>query len=152
MTAVIVLAPSGKSKYHKTMSEKQLKKKLRDYLSKEPDITLCILYGSAASEKMSSASDVDIAIGANALLSPERLADIQLNISELLHREADITDLRRAQGPFLQQILTKGEILKKNNGDLYAQLLKQMWYFNADMRDNYNFIISKQVERLINGS
>ena len=150
MTAVISLAPLGKSKYHKTMIEQQIKKILQDFLSKEPDITLCILYGSTASKKLSSASDVNIAIGANALISPERLADIQLNISKLLHREADITDLRRAQRPFLQQILTKGEILKKNNSDLHAQLLKQMWYFNADMRDNYNYIISKQVERFIN--
>jgi len=134
------------------MTEKLIKNNLIDFFQKESDITLCILYGSAASNKLSSTSDVDIAIGANILLSPDKMAEIQIRITSQLSREVDVIDVRRAQGPFLQQILTKGEFLVKKDTNLYAQLLRRMWYFNADMRKNYDYIVQKQVGRFLDGS
>ena len=130
----------------------QLKKAIRDVLEEAEDISLCILYGSAAENKLTPDSDIDIALGADACFSPDRLAELQTALSCAAGREADVVDVRRCEGVFLQQILTKGDLLLKRDQLLYAELIRRMWYFNSDMRKNYEYVLHQQLKRAVYGT
>jgi len=129
----------------------EIKSIIISLLKKEKDIGFCVLFGSAADNALSRHSDIDIALGAESRLSPERLAELQKSLSSALNREADIVDIRSAEGVFLQQILTKGDLLIRKDANLYAYLLRKMWYFNEDMRKNYEAVRDAQIRRFLDG-
>ena len=130
----------------------QLKKTILEVLAEAEDISLCILYGSAAENRLSPNSDIDIALGADAFISPDRLAELQTALSCAVRRDADVVDVRRCNGVFLQQVLTKGDVLLKQDLLLYAELIRRMWYFNADMRKNYEYVLHQQIKRAVHGT
>jgi len=147
--------PESRTDSEKDDSAVQENQKIKDtiisLLEKEKDIGFCVLFGSAAGNSLSRRSDIDIAVGAEKRLSPERRAELQRALSSALKREADIVDIKSAEGVFLQQILTKGEVLIRNDKKLYAYLLRKMWYFNEDMRKNYEAVRDAQIRRFLGG-
>ena len=115
----------------------QIKKVLDSY----NEIDLVIVFGSILNEKrFNKDSDIDIAIAGKDIFSPDFLVELNLELSEKLKNEFDIVDLNKNSGVILQQALCNGKKLICRNSLLYAELIKKMWYNQADMMPNVRMI------------
>jgi len=137
------------SSYIQLMDE--IQQIIKDILSTEERIKLCILYGSAASGRLRKDSDIDIAIAGDVLFSREYLVDLQLTLSRRLCREVDIVDMKNLEGLILSEILRKGKVLIKKDTGLYAEFIKKVIYFNEDVLPNIRMILKKRAERFARG-
>lgn len=122
--------------------------KILEIISNFPDILFCSLYGSGAKNKMTPKSDIDIAVAKNIPFSPEELVDISLKLSGICQREIDIVDIQKASGVILQEVLCNGKILLKKSPELYASLIRKMWYNQADVMPNIRLILNKRLKRI----
>ncbi len=123
---------------------------IKNRLLHESNIQLCILYGSAAKERLTERSDVDIAVSGYHAFDLNYMVCLQSSLSLLLEREVDLVDMNRAEGLILQHIL-KGEVLIKKDTALYADFIRKVIYFNADILPNIRMILKKRARRFISG-
>lgn len=130
---------------------KMLKSHILKVLEKYPAIKLCLLFGSAAKGRSRAESDVDIAVGADRVLSSEEKLALMGELTVATGRAADMIDLQSAGGPVLQQVLTTGEIVLKTDKRLYAEILKKMLFYQSDMMPLYTMILKKRRERFLHG-
>ncbi len=123
---------------------------IREYFRNDDSVKLVVLYGSFAEKREKTGSDVDIALAGDSPLSSGRLAALNVSLAALIQREVDIVDLNRIGGTILTQVLTKGIVLKKKDVNLYAELIKKMLYFEADMAPNIRYIFDYRREKFLN--
>jgi len=98
-----------------------------------PQIRLAILFGSAASERQTFESDVDVAVaGRRALLAAERV-EIVGRLAQTTGRAVDLVDLTTASGPILNRALATGRLLFCSDRELYAEIIKRALYDDADL-------------------
>jgi predicted nucleotidyltransferase len=112
-----------------------------------PDIRFCTLFGSAAVGRLTVASDIDIAVSAGRRLTIEEKFALTAELSRLLKREVDLVDLEAVSGLILEQALCKSKILLKKDPDNYAELLKRLWFHNADMQPYVRRILEQRAEK-----
>jgi len=117
-----------------------------EYLKNEGVLT-CILYGSAAADRLRSDSDIDLAIAAAGELSADALTRHYLKATSLLKREVDLRDLRRAKGLYLKEILTKGEILLNEDPQILGGKAVEMMDYQTDLAPQVNAIREELLER-----
>ena len=98
-----------------------------------PEVRFSTLFGSAAQERLTAHSDVDIAVAAEQKLAPEYKVRLSQALSSALKREVDLVDLQDVSGLILEQALCKAVIVKNDDHELYARLLTRLWYNQADM-------------------
>lgn len=116
-----------------------------------PEIKIASIFGSAVHGRLTTKSDIDIAVAASAPLFFDRQHNLGLSLSKELEREVDVVDLQAVSGPILQQALCNGVIIKKSSALLLAALIKKMWYNQEDMMPNYRMILQERCRRFING-
>ncbi|MBU0967463.1 MAG: nucleotidyltransferase domain-containing protein [Proteobacteria bacterium] len=126
-------------------------KKIRNILDGYPHIIFAAVFGSAAHNRLTPLSDVDIAAAGNRLLTYEEKIDLSLSLSRSLRHEVDLIDLQAVSGLILQQALCSGEIILNRSPVLYASLLKKMLYNQADMMPHTKMILKKSCQRFISG-
>jgi len=129
----------------------EIQQTIKEALSSEDSIRLCILYGSAASGRLHKESDIDIAIAGDVKFSRDYLVDLQLALSRKLGYEVDIVDMKNLEGLILSEILRKGKVLIKKDTRLYAEFIKKVIYFNEDVLPNIRMILKKRAERFARG-
>jgi predicted nucleotidyltransferase len=129
----------------------ELKERLRSVISQYPLVRLCIVFGSAASGRLTSQSDLDIAVAAEAPLPPEDRLELLESISDATRREVDLIDLNVETGPILKQVLSKGVIVQNADKSLYAGLISRMLFREADMMPYYYRTLRERRERFIHG-
>lgn len=130
----------------------EIQQTIKELLSSEDSIKLCILYGSAASRRLHKESDIDIAIAGVAKFSKDYLVDIQLGLSRKLGYEVDIVDMKNLEGLILSEIFRKGKVLIKKDTRLYSEFIKKVIYFNEDVLPNIRMILKKRAERFAGGN
>jgi uncharacterized protein len=116
-----------------------MKRELIDFFSRQTDIRLAILFGSAASNRLQPESDVDVAVLASQPLSASRKAELMGSIALLSGRPVDLVDLRSAGQPLLGQILQGQQI--KGSTDMLAQLA----YRNVIERNDFLPLIQRSL-------
>lgn len=105
--------------------------RLRDFLKKDPDIELGILFGSMARGKVLAESDVDLALQkADPMSAEEKMALIE-QIALITGRSVDLVDLRTVGEPLLGQILKYGQRLTGSD-TRFAELGLKHVYAQAD--------------------
>ena len=109
-----------------------LEKKLMDYLARNNDVVIAVLYGSMASNQATAKSDVDLGILGPKIYTVEQLYEITSHLEQELQREIDLLDLRVTHGAILEEILCRGRILQLRDHEVYAQLILRMWYERED--------------------
>jgi predicted nucleotidyltransferase len=124
---------------------------LRATLDKYPYVRLCLVFGSTAAGKSAAGSDLDIAVAAEAPLSPETRLEILEALSSATNREIDLIDLMAETGPILKQALSKGVVVRNSDTLLYARLISRMLFAEADMMPYYYRILRERRERFIHG-
>ena len=125
--------------------------KIREVLSKYPGIHFVTIFGSAAHNRLSEQSDIDIAVAGDQILSYEARMDLYAALSRALCCEIDLVDLQSVNGLILKEALCNGEIVVNNSPAIYAFLLKKMWYNQADMMPYVKMILKKRCQRFVNG-
>lgn len=122
---------------------------VRNFFKNDNSVSITILYGSFATARETSSSDVDIAIAGISQFPISYLAELNVTVSALVHREVDLVDLSTINGTILTQILTKGVLLKKTDTDVYAYFIRKMLYFQEDMAPNVRYILDYRREKFL---
>ena len=104
-----------------------------ELIQARPEVQLVILYGSSVRGEPNIQSDVDLALAGEKIIPAEVMSGLNIELAEALHREVDLVDMRRISGTILEQILCRGEVLVKTSIDLHAEMMRKMWYNQADM-------------------
>ncbi|KIH75378.1 Predicted nucleotidyltransferase [Geoalkalibacter ferrihydriticus] len=102
-------------------------------LSDFPEVRFSTLFGSAAQQRLTTRSDVDIAVAGKQKLNVDTKVRLSQALSSALKREVDLVDLQDVSGLILEQALCQAVIVKNADHELYARLLKRLWYNQADM-------------------
>ncbi len=132
------------------MSQPAIQNHIKQVLESFPDITIGILYGSSAENRLRFESDLDIAVAGNKALSSNEKKELITELAEKLNRPIDLVDLRQINGTLLHQALTNGILIHCLDRNLYAALMKKMLYNQADMMPYHDRILKERRERWIN--
>ncbi len=124
-----------------------IEKVILSVLKNYPDIKFCTLFGSAAADRLTASSDVDVAVTAGTSLSIEVRTSLATDLSRELKREVDLIDLSSASGLILEEALCKAKILLNKEPEIYAELLKRLWFYNADMQPYVRRILEQRIEK-----
>ncbi len=125
---------------------------IHNLIIKDNKIELCILYGSAASNRLKKSSDIDIAIAHAQGINNELRLETSLKLSAILKREVSVLDLSALNGIILREILKKGITIKNTNTLLKANLIIKMLDYSEDLyplqkkallKGAYNFAYEK---------
>ena len=120
---------------------------IQNVLENFPEVHIATLFGSAAQDRMTATSDIDIAIACKKPLSSKEKISLSAALETAVQRNIDLIDLQQVSGPILQQALCTGRIILKKSTPLLADLLKKMWYNQADMMPHTVMIMRKQIQR-----
>lgn len=123
----------------------------KEVLYAEQGLTLAILYGSAATGKMRSGSDVDIALLFNQPLGTARKMELISRLESALRRDVDLVDLSALDGTILKQVLCKGRVLIQTKPGVLAGLIRKMIYNQADMMPYVSRTLIERQRRFIHG-
>lgn len=134
------------------MKTKSIEKVIEKNLDGYPQVSLGILYGSAAAGNTRVESDIDLAIAGEESLSKDILIEIVKTLAIELNRPIDLVDLTETTGTLLHQILTKGKLIYCTDRVLYAEQIKKMLYNQADMMPYHDRILKERREEWINES
>lgn len=95
-----------------------------------PEVRFCTLFGSAGQGRLTARSDMDVAVAGEQKLSVETRVRLAGALFAALGRQVDLQDVA---GLILEQTLCRSKVVKNADHSLYAQLLKRLWYNQADM-------------------
>jgi uncharacterized protein len=123
----------------------------KETLCTEPGLRLAILYGSAATGKMRTDSDVDIALLFARPLGAERKMELKSRLESELQRDVDLIDLFSLSGTILKQVLHKGRVLIQTKPGELAGLIQKMIYNQADMMPYVSRTLIERQRRFIHG-
>ena len=95
-------------------------------LAGDEDLCFAILFGSVATGRAGSASDLDVAVFATGPLSAERKIALIARLAELSGRPVDLVDLRTAGVLVTREALTRGRLLFCRDRGAYRELATRM--------------------------
>jgi predicted nucleotidyltransferase len=125
---------------------------IRRVLADYPQIQIATLFGSAARDALTDCSDMDIAVAAQSRLSLDLCIELGDRLTQALHREVDLIDLQAVSGTILAQSLSHGRLVLKKDAGLYAELIKRLWFNQADMMPYTRRILTERRKRFLYGS
>ncbi len=131
------------------MAIQEIISQIEEVLDGFPTILVATLFGSAARDRMSPMSDVDIAVAGAAPLGFETRLELTVALSERLHREVDLVDLQSVSGLIMTEALCKGVLVRNTKPETYAELIKKMWYHEADFMPIYRRIMAERTRRFL---
>ncbi|MBP3709707.1 MAG: nucleotidyltransferase domain-containing protein [Treponema sp.] len=133
------------------MSEQaHIQQTLTEYFSHMQHIDTVLLFGSFAKGTITAHSDIDIAIHSETTLDYAMLSKIQTELALLCHREIDITDLSKAEGIFLYQIMTSGVKIKIAKS-IFVQYLMKALCFKEDFLPTVERFQKEKIRRFMHG-
>lgn len=123
-------------------------KKIIENCFEHSDIELVLLFGSHALGNAHSRSDVDIGVARNKKLTIDEILDLKQRLSKALSSDdVDIIDLNAVSGTILKEALTKSLVIKNKRPALYAQIMRRMWYNQADEMRYFKRILQWRREK-----
>lgn len=118
-------------------------------LADHQDLELAIVFGSFASGRLRSDSDLDIAVFPRSPLTPAALQDISDQLAIATGRPIDLVDLTRANGTLLRQILCHGEVLFSKQPGILGTLNERLLDWQADFEPAHRAILTAQRNRFL---
>jgi len=117
---------------------------LREVLEPVGYLEIALLFGSVASGKAGSSSDLDIAVSARDKLDASQKQEIITKVGIAVGRPVDLIDLQAQSGTILKTALTRGYMIFCKNKNLYAGLVKRMLFNQADEMPYYFRILRER--------
>ena len=105
------------------------------------------MFGSAARDRVTETSDIDVAVAADTRLSLDTRLELAAQFSQAVRRDVDLIDLQDVSGIILQQSLCRGEVVLQQDSGLHAQLIKRLWFNQADMMPYTRRILAERRKR-----
>lgn len=124
---------------------------IRSVLERHPEIRIALLFGSLAAGKGRRDSDLDLAVAAAQPLSADRKTALIAELAQATGRPVDLVDLRTAAGLVLKEALTTGLRLRVTDKALLAELVKKMWFDEADFQPYRRRILEARRKQWIGG-
>lgn len=125
--------------------------KVQAALARHNEIQIGFVFGSIAQNREGPDSDLDIGVAAAAPLTAKQKLALMDEMAGVFGRPIDLVDLSTAPAPLLRQILTTGVCIIKKDTVMYANLLRKLWYDQADIMPNYEMILRRRRERFAGG-
>jgi len=116
---------------------------LRQFLARQDDIRLSIVFGSVAGGSQTSESDLDIAVLADGPLTTRRKMALIEALAQLSERPIDLIDLATVGEPLLGKILQQGKRLTGTNA-AWAALVSKHLFDAADFLPYRNRILRQR--------
>jgi len=110
--------------------------KLKEYFDGKKEISMAFLFGSAATGREISESDVDVAVWFEKEYSLKEVDELQGGIEDLLHKNVDLIVLNTAR-PTVAWAALRGKPLLIRNYKLY---LSKMLDFSMEAEDFRGFL------------
>ena len=124
---------------------------IRSVLERHPEIRIALLFGSLAAGKERWDSDLDLAVAAAQPLSADQKTALIAELAQATGRPVDLVDLRTAAGLVLKEALTTGLRLRVTDNALLAELVKKMWFDEADFQPYRRRILEARRKQWIGG-
>ena len=124
--------------------------KISPLIVNDDSLDLCILYGSAALDRLSSNSDIDIAVGSEKSLSNDYCIELSRKLSLITDREVSIINIEKIEGIILQEVLVKGITLKNSVSNYKAGFLSKRYEYTEDILPYQMMGINKKVNNFLN--
>lgn len=125
-----------------------LEKQITYILSTFHNVELAILFGSAANERLSKTSDLDIAISSRIPLTAEVKWEIIQELANKLGRPVDLIDLKNASPLLTAEIIKNGKRLLGAN-TCYSEFLSRHIMDYEDFAPLQKRILKERRERWI---
>ena len=104
---------------------------LKEALKQFPQVSLAVLFGSAALGRQQPKSDLDIAVAANRPLTADEKIAIIGALAERTGRPIDLVDLNGVSEPLLGQVVRHGRRILGSD-TLYGKLISRHLFEQAD--------------------
>ncbi|MBK9161503.1 MAG: nucleotidyltransferase domain-containing protein [Nitrosomonadales bacterium] len=104
---------------------------LKETLEQFPQVSLAVLFGSAARGHQQPESDLDIAVAANRPLTADEKIAIIGALAERTGRPIDLIDLNGVAEPLLGQVVRHGRKILGSD-TLYGELISRHLFEQAD--------------------
>ncbi len=129
----------------------QIADRVGELLASASGLRLALLYGSSVGGRMRGDSDVDVAVLFERPLEAEQKMRLTASLEAGLSRSVDLVDLFSLNGTILKQVLCKGQVLIRKNGEDLPSLLRRMIYNQADMMPYVSRTLYERQERFVHG-
>src|SRR5262245_37791138 len=120
-------------------------------LAQFPQVQIAYLFGSAVGNRLTSTSNIEIAVAADTRLPLETRLALAAQMTQALHREVDLIDLQDVTGEILQQSLCRGTKLLQKDPRVHADLIKRLWFDQSDMMPYRRRILAERRGRFVHG-
>lgn len=124
--------------------------RVQDFLAKQPDIMLAVVFGSMARGEAGPDSDLDLAIYSDpAPLPARRKLALISELSKITGRPIDLVDLRSADVLIRREALTSGKRLFARNDHIHGDELSRMVMDAEDFLPYFKRSMQQRRERWI---
>ena len=123
---------------------------LRELLQTEPDLQLAYLFGSAATNRMRPASDVDVAVAVSPRMDAPRMMALIRRLSESIGRDIDLVDLQQAHGTILKEAM-QGKELFCRDYTVKETLMKRLVYEQEDFMPLRRSLLARRRQLELHG-
>ena len=135
------------------LSKKKMNKKFKNlvqFIKKDQNIQLAIVFGSYAKKTQMEQSDMDVAIQLSEQMTSKQKLNYMGKLQEYTKAEINLVDLHRVGQPLLSQIMNYGKCIK-DCGTQYAELAVKNVNTSQDFLPAINYIMKERRKRLLNG-
>ena len=94
-----------------TDSKENIVRQIVQFAAEQPTVTAAYLFGSAAQNRLTADSDVDVGLLFETPPDGIRLLELQEELTTVLRRQADLVSLNRASPILAMQVLKHGELV-----------------------------------------
>ncbi len=130
------------------MSKEVPKKRIVSFLTERiPDLIAIYLFGSSVQGTPGLESDIDLAILPVQPLNPLERWNLAQDLANLLKREVDLVDLRKASTVMRMQVISSGQYLYESNRQERDRFEDYVFSSYARLNEERKEIIKKVQER-----
>ena len=130
------------------MSKEVPKKRIVSFLTERiPDLIAIYLFGSSVQGTPGLESDIDLAILPVQPLNPLERWNLAQDLANLLKREVDLVDLRKASTVMRMQVISSGQYLYESNRQERDRFEDYVFSSYARLNEERKEIVKKVQER-----
>jgi|AntDeeMinimDraft_5_1070356.scaffolds.fasta_scaffold16744_2 predicted nucleotidyltransferase len=123
--------------------------KIREFLAKQPDIRLGIVFGSLAKGRAGRDSDLDIALLGDQPLKAKRCKQLIETLAQLSGRPVDLVDLMTAGVPIARSAVLGGQVIFSRSSEVYPAQVSRVLIDSADFLPYRTQVLKERCEAWI---
>jgi predicted nucleotidyltransferase len=118
-----------------------------DFLSRDPDLLLGMVFGSTADGSHRPDSDIDVAVYARNKMDRRKRQQLADDIAVATGRTVDLIDLAHVDGALLRQILRTGKVIFSKKPGMLGTLSERLLDWQEDFEPQLNALLESRLQR-----